>query len=166
MSLLAPVAARFEGVSEPSVQQHRGHARHLERHIVRIRVRPRTSRSPPAWALSRPYICETERHACACAWPHMRQRGHTALGGLPPTGRGTNLSGQNTWRVGAAAAAHGDRAARSPPAWTRHRGRCRLSPTAWLPDELVPRGNRVVGGSASDTDGDGLAGWPDGRRAR
>ncbi|WP_285563610.1 integrase core domain-containing protein, partial [Actinomadura rubrobrunea] len=40
---------------------------------------------------------ETERRAALAPWLHIynHHRGHTALGGLPPASRVTNLSGQN-----------------------------------------------------------------------
>jgi transposase InsO family protein len=49
------------------------------------------------WAYARPYHSETERRAALAPWQHMynHHRGHTALGGLPPASRVTNLSGQN-----------------------------------------------------------------------
>jgi transposase InsO family protein len=50
------------------------------------------------WAYARPYQSETERRAALDPWLHTynHHRGHTALGGLPPASRVTNLSGQNT----------------------------------------------------------------------
>jgi transposase InsO family protein len=50
------------------------------------------------WAYARPYHSETERRAALDPWLHTynHHRGHTALGGLPPASRVTNLSGQNT----------------------------------------------------------------------
>jgi len=50
------------------------------------------------WAYARPYASETERRAALAPWLHIynHHRGHTALGGLPPASRVTNLSGQNT----------------------------------------------------------------------
>jgi len=47
---------------------------------------------------ARPYTTETERRAALDPWLHMynHHRGHTALKGLPPASRVTNLSGQNT----------------------------------------------------------------------
>jgi transposase InsO family protein len=50
------------------------------------------------WAYARPYLSNAERHAAFDTWLHMynHHRGHTALGGLPPASRITNLSGQNT----------------------------------------------------------------------
>lgn len=50
------------------------------------------------WAYARPYHSETERRAALAPWLHMynHHRGHTALGGLPPASRVTNLTGQNT----------------------------------------------------------------------
>jgi transposase InsO family protein len=50
------------------------------------------------WAYARPYTTETERRAALDPWLHTynHHRGHTALGGLPPASRVTNLSGQNT----------------------------------------------------------------------
>jgi transposase InsO family protein len=49
------------------------------------------------WAYARPYASETERRAALAPWLHIynHHRGHTALGGLPPASRVTNLSGQN-----------------------------------------------------------------------
>ncbi|GLW65190.1 hypothetical protein Arub01_34340 [Actinomadura rubrobrunea] len=49
------------------------------------------------WAYARPYASETERRAALAPWLHLynHHRGHTALGGLPPASRVTNLSGQN-----------------------------------------------------------------------
>jgi transposase InsO family protein len=48
------------------------------------------------WAYARPYATETERRAALDPWLHLynHHRGHTALGGLPPASRVTNLSGQ------------------------------------------------------------------------
>jgi transposase InsO family protein len=48
------------------------------------------------WAYARPYQSETERRAAFDTWLHTynHHRGHTALGGLPPASRVTNLSGQ------------------------------------------------------------------------
>lgn len=50
------------------------------------------------WAYARPYTSDAERRAAFDTWLHMynHHRGHTALGGLPPASRVTNLSGQNT----------------------------------------------------------------------
>ncbi|WP_406078878.1 IS481 family transposase [Micromonospora sp. NBC_00858] len=50
------------------------------------------------WAYARPYRTETERREALPAWLHTynHHRGHTALGGLPPTSRVPNLSGQYT----------------------------------------------------------------------
>jgi transposase InsO family protein len=50
------------------------------------------------WAYARPYRSETERRAAFDTWLHTynHHRGHTALGGLPPASRVTNLSGQHT----------------------------------------------------------------------
>jgi len=50
------------------------------------------------WAYARPYRSETERRTALDPWLHdyNHHRGHTALGGLPPASRVTNLSGQNT----------------------------------------------------------------------
>ena len=50
------------------------------------------------WAYARPYATETERRAALDPWLHIynHHRGHTALKGLPPASRVTNLSGQNT----------------------------------------------------------------------
>jgi transposase InsO family protein len=50
------------------------------------------------WAYARPYPTETERRAALDPWLHTynHHRGHTALNGLPPASRVTNLSGQNT----------------------------------------------------------------------
>jgi transposase InsO family protein len=49
------------------------------------------------WAYDRPYHSETERRNALDPWLHTynHHRGHTALGGLPPASRVTNLSGQN-----------------------------------------------------------------------
>jgi transposase InsO family protein len=49
------------------------------------------------WAYSRPYQSETERRNAFPHWLHTynHHRGHTALGGHPPTSRIPNLSGQN-----------------------------------------------------------------------
>jgi transposase InsO family protein len=49
------------------------------------------------WAYTRPYTSETQRRAALDPWLHTynHHRGHTALGGLPPASRVTNLSGQN-----------------------------------------------------------------------
>jgi transposase InsO family protein len=49
------------------------------------------------WAYARPYTSETQRRAALDPWLHMynHHRGHTALGGLPPASRVTNLTGQN-----------------------------------------------------------------------
>jgi transposase InsO family protein len=50
------------------------------------------------WAYARPYRTETERRNALDPWLHSynHHRGHTALKGLPPASRVTNLSGQNT----------------------------------------------------------------------
>jgi transposase InsO family protein len=50
------------------------------------------------WAYARPYATETERRAALDPWLHIynHHRGHTALKGLPPASRVTNLSGQNS----------------------------------------------------------------------
>ena len=50
------------------------------------------------WAYARPYRSERARRAALPAWLHRynHHRPHTALGGLPPTSRVPNLSGQNT----------------------------------------------------------------------
>ena len=50
------------------------------------------------WAYARPYHSETERRAALAPWLHMynHHRSHTALGGLPPASRVTNLSGDYT----------------------------------------------------------------------
>jgi transposase InsO family protein len=50
------------------------------------------------WAYARPYTTETERRAALDPWLHTynNHRGHTALNGLPPASRVTNLSGQYT----------------------------------------------------------------------
>ncbi|WP_328418842.1 IS481 family transposase [Micromonospora sp. NBC_00389] len=50
------------------------------------------------WAYARPYRTETERREALPAWLHTynHHRRHTALGGLPPTSRVPNLSGQYT----------------------------------------------------------------------
>jgi transposase InsO family protein len=50
------------------------------------------------WAYARPYTTETERRAALDPWLHTynHHRGHTALKGLPPASRVTNLSGQNS----------------------------------------------------------------------
>jgi transposase InsO family protein len=50
------------------------------------------------WAYARPYRSEAERRSALPPWLHMynHHRGHTALTGLPPASRVTNLSGQNT----------------------------------------------------------------------
>jgi transposase InsO family protein len=50
------------------------------------------------WAYARPYHSETERRQALDPWLHIynHHRGHTALKGLPPASRVTNLSGQNT----------------------------------------------------------------------
>jgi len=49
------------------------------------------------WAYARPYRSEAERRAAFDTWLHTynHHRGHTALKGLPPASRVTNLSGQN-----------------------------------------------------------------------
>ena len=48
------------------------------------------------WAYARPYTSETQRRAALDPWLHTynHHRAHTALGGLPPASRVTNLSGQ------------------------------------------------------------------------
>jgi transposase InsO family protein len=50
------------------------------------------------WAYARPYASEAQRRAALDPWLHTynHHRGHTALGGLPPASRVTNLSGQYT----------------------------------------------------------------------
>jgi transposase InsO family protein len=50
------------------------------------------------WAYARPYPTETQRREALDPWLHTynHHRGHTALKGLPPASRVTNLSGQNT----------------------------------------------------------------------
>jgi transposase InsO family protein len=50
------------------------------------------------WAYARPYATETDRRQALDPWLHTynHHRGHTALKGLPPASRVTNLSGQNT----------------------------------------------------------------------
>jgi transposase InsO family protein len=50
------------------------------------------------WAYARPYPTETSRREALDPWLHTynHHRGHTALKGLPPASRVTNLSGQNT----------------------------------------------------------------------
>jgi transposase InsO family protein len=50
------------------------------------------------WAYARPYRSEAERRRALPHWLHLynHHRGHTALGGLPPASRVTNLSGHNT----------------------------------------------------------------------
>jgi transposase InsO family protein len=50
------------------------------------------------WAYARPYLTETDRRAALDPWLHTynHHRGHTALKGLPPASRVTNLSGQNS----------------------------------------------------------------------
>ena len=50
------------------------------------------------WAYARPYSSETARRRALPAWLHLynHHRHHTALGGLPPASRVTNLSGQYT----------------------------------------------------------------------
>jgi transposase InsO family protein len=50
------------------------------------------------WAYARPYTTETERRTALDPWLHTynHHRGHTALKGLPPASRVTNLSGQNS----------------------------------------------------------------------
>ena len=52
---------------------------------------------PGEWAYARPYRSEAERRAAFDTWLHMynHHRGHTALKGLSPASRVTNLSGQN-----------------------------------------------------------------------
>src|SRR3954470_7514143 len=49
------------------------------------------------WAYARPYASEAERAAAYPDFLHRynHHRGHTALGGLPPAARVTNLAGQN-----------------------------------------------------------------------
>ncbi|XRQ08857.1 IS481 family transposase [Actinomadura welshii] len=48
------------------------------------------------WAYARPYTSEAQRRAALDPWLHTynHHRAHTALGGLPPASRVTNLSGQ------------------------------------------------------------------------
>jgi transposase InsO family protein len=48
------------------------------------------------WAYARPYRSETERRAALDPWLHTynHHRGHTALGGQPPSSRVPNLTGQ------------------------------------------------------------------------
>ena len=48
------------------------------------------------WAYARPYASESQRRAALPNWLHLynHHRHHTALGGLPPASRVTNLSGQ------------------------------------------------------------------------
>jgi transposase InsO family protein len=50
------------------------------------------------WAYARPYATETSRRQALDPWLHEynHHRGHTALKGLPPASRVTNLSGQNS----------------------------------------------------------------------
>jgi transposase InsO family protein len=50
------------------------------------------------WAYARPYRSEADRRAALDPWLHIynHHRGHTALKGLPPASRVTNLSGQYT----------------------------------------------------------------------
>jgi transposase InsO family protein len=50
------------------------------------------------WAYARPYASDAERVAAYPAFLHRynHHRGHTALGGLPPAARVTNLAGQNS----------------------------------------------------------------------
>jgi len=50
------------------------------------------------WAYASAYASETERRQALPAWLHIynHHRHHTALGGLPPASRVTNLSGQYT----------------------------------------------------------------------
>ena len=50
------------------------------------------------WAYARPYASEAERAAAYPDFLHRynHHRGHTALGGLPPAARVTNLAGQNS----------------------------------------------------------------------
>ncbi len=50
------------------------------------------------WAYARSYASNAEREAAYGVWLHRynHHRGHTALGGQPPAGRVTNLSGQYT----------------------------------------------------------------------
>ena len=51
------------------------------------------------WAYARPYATETDRRAALDPLLHTynHHRGHTALKGLPPASRVTNLTGQNTF---------------------------------------------------------------------
>ena len=48
------------------------------------------------WAYAHPYQSDRERLAAFPIWLHFynHHRGHTALAGLPPASRVTNLSGQ------------------------------------------------------------------------
>jgi transposase InsO family protein len=48
------------------------------------------------WAYARPYATETQRREALDPWLHTynHHRGHTALKGLPPASRVTNLTGQ------------------------------------------------------------------------
>ena len=50
------------------------------------------------WAYAHPYHSQAERHAALDPWLHIynHHRGHTALGGLPPASRVTNLPEQYT----------------------------------------------------------------------
>lgn len=50
------------------------------------------------WAYARLYTSDAERCTAFTEWLHTynHHRGHTALGGLPPASRVTNLCGQNT----------------------------------------------------------------------
>jgi transposase InsO family protein len=50
------------------------------------------------WAYAQPYASETQRRQALDPWLHLynHHRGHTALGGLPPASRVTNLSGQHS----------------------------------------------------------------------
>ena len=50
------------------------------------------------WAYARPYTSEAERRAALAPWLHIynHHRGHTALGGLPPASRVTNLPTEHT----------------------------------------------------------------------
>ncbi len=50
------------------------------------------------WAYARPYSSEAERVAAYGQFLHTynHHRGHTALGGLPPAARVTNLAGSHT----------------------------------------------------------------------
>ena len=48
------------------------------------------------WAYARPYSSEAARRRALPTWLHVynHHRHHTALGGLPPASRVTNLTGQ------------------------------------------------------------------------